>query len=84
MSKIGRGCVTQIGGSLAPATSLYEEIMGHGQYTGSFTETVQNVIEALPSSPACEPAGRSTVSWPTPLSSAPASRSANPATTGSR
>jgi len=42
---IGRKRTTFIGGSMAPAESVYDELMGHSRFSGSFSEHFENILQ---------------------------------------
>jgi len=42
---IGRERTTFIGGSTAPAQSMYDELFGNSRYTGSFSEQMSAIVE---------------------------------------
>jgi hypothetical protein len=44
-SLVGKSLQTFIGGSMAPAESLYDELMGHSKFTGTFSEHYENVLQ---------------------------------------
>jgi hypothetical protein len=45
-SLVGKSLQTFIGGSMAPQTDLYDELMGRSKFTGSFSEHYENVLQA--------------------------------------
>jgi hypothetical protein len=45
-SLVGKSLQTFIGGSTAPSTDLYDELMGRSKFTGSFSEHYENVLQA--------------------------------------
>ncbi|WP_145377600.1 type IV secretory system conjugative DNA transfer family protein [Symmachiella dynata] len=44
-SKLGKTLQTFIGGSMAPTTDLWDDLKGHSQYTGSFSEHYESVVQ---------------------------------------
>lgn len=44
-SKLGKTLQTFIGGSMAPQTDLWDELMGRSQYTGNFSEHFESVLQ---------------------------------------
>jgi hypothetical protein len=45
-SLVGKSLQTFIGGSMAPAENLYDELRGRSKFTGSFSEHYENVLQA--------------------------------------
>jgi type IV secretory pathway TraG/TraD family ATPase VirD4 len=44
-SLIGRRLTTHIGGSMSPATDVFEDLFGQSRFTSSFSQQVENVLE---------------------------------------
>jgi hypothetical protein len=44
-SLIGRELQTMIGGSTGPSGDMYDSVMGHSRFTGSFSQQYQSVLE---------------------------------------
>jgi hypothetical protein len=44
-SLVGKSLQTFIGGSMAPATDLYDELLGRSKFTGSFSEHFESILQ---------------------------------------
>jgi hypothetical protein len=44
-SLVGKSLQTFIGGSMAPATDLYDELMGRSKFTGNFSEHYETILQ---------------------------------------
>jgi hypothetical protein len=44
-SLVGKSLQTFIGGSMAPQTDLFDELMGRSKFTGNFSEHYENVLQ---------------------------------------
>jgi hypothetical protein len=44
-SLVGKSLQTFVGGSMAPQTDLFDELMGRAKFTGSFSEHYENVLQ---------------------------------------